>query len=76
MQKIITDKKPFVTERTERVTLNEEAYPSYTGTVDEALTKLAREKQIPEGLQPKRMIQQNGLFQQMTWEFHWFEVLL
>lgn len=76
MQKIITDKKPFVTERTERVTLNEEAYLSYTGTVDEALSKLAREKQIPEGLQPKRMIQQNGLFQQMTWEFHWFEVLL
>lgn len=73
MQKIITDKKPFVTERTEKLVITDEAMYRSDSPLAELVMPLAKDKGVPEGLMP---IQLAHIDNTQMFVFVWFEVLL
>ena len=75
MQKIITDKKPFVVERSETIELSQEIYVLADKKIWELFAELADKRQVPAGIDAaeKRMETHTGL---IIWKYVWYEVQL
>ena len=75
MQKIITDKKPFVVERSETIELSQEIYVLADNKIWELFAELADKRQVPAGIDAaeKRMETRTGL---IIWKYVWYEVQL